>query len=366
VKHPHFTILLLLLLLPPPAATSARTEDEESREVTPGEQEELPEQLPEQTIPWHESLLELPGWMEQEFGEIQERLRPANQGGGLFPGEVWPVLPEPSLSPLSRNAATGPEAAAQTAPAGDTVPLSPELMKLYETSKPERVFLDPQRLLDAANAGDMESLVQRWLNDQCPFRTKVLVFGRGQQLPSDFDPQVMRRQWFGESDDSLLVLYFLEEPQRTLSIFSKGACATYTEKVLRSTGDAAVSEAARVPGSLEQLERFCYKMSVRLHWLKPLSPDHPSAVAVPAVTHFQWLMPFLWSLAVATGVALLSRFAPMIRRRYRTPAKPEGPVFFPELDSTPRLGAPHSGGFSAVINFSPLIHPEAVISATMQ
>lgn len=357
-----FCILLLVLYA---VATPGRAEEEAGREVTTGEEEELPELLPEQTIPWHESLLELPAWMEQEIDEIKVRTRPANQGGGLFPGEVWPTLPEPALDPLLWNTATGSEIA-QTILAEAPVPLSPELMKLYEAVQPERVFLDPQNLVQGRSA-DMESLVQRWLNDQCPFRTKVMIFGRGQQLPSDLDPQSLRRQWFGESDDSLLVLYFLDEPQRTLSIFSQEACSIYSERALRATGEAAVNEASRVPGSLEQLERFCYKMSVRLHWLKPLSPEKAllTSTSVPG-SRFQWLKPLLWFTATTTALGGFCLLVQMGLRRHRAAERGAGPVLFPEFDSTPRLGAPHAGGFSAVINFSPLQRPEAGISAALQ
>ena len=116
-----FCILLLVLYA---VVTPGRAEEEAGREVTTGEEEELPELFPEQTIPWHETLLELPAWMEQEIDEIKVRTRPANQGGGLFPGEVWPTLPEPALDPLLWNTATGSEIA-QTILAEAPVPLSP-------------------------------------------------------------------------------------------------------------------------------------------------------------------------------------------------------------------------------------------------
>lgn len=320
-----------------------------------GELEEGVEFLPDNPIPWHDSLLELPGWMRQELSEIRDRTRPANQGGGLFPPQIWPLQPEPVQGPLILDSTLPGDGSSSLAlNPKEVVPLGPELMGQYTLQQPVGVLVDPQQLVQNRASGQMESLVQRWLNDQCVFRTTLLVFGPGQQLPSDFDPQALRRQWSGESDDTLLVFYFYQQPERTLAIFGPGARATYTAAVLRSIVDAAVVEAARVSGPTEQLERFCYKMSVRLHWLArslPAKPADPGASGNPGR---RWWgnpvvsVPVLSALVLASGFGL-ARF--IRSRRARSEGKDDGPVFFPETEPCPRFGAPHSGGFSAVITF---------------
>lgn len=326
---------------------------EDEREPTPGEQEDIPELLPEIVIPYHDSMVELPGWMEQEKLELHTRQRPANHGGGLFPPQVWPLQPEPPLGPLQLD---GVPAAQPPGPVPAPVLLGPELMALYTMQRPEGVFSDPQHLVKGRTEASMESLVQRWLNDQCVFPTTVLVFGPEQQFPADFDPQALRRQWFGEAGDGLLVFYFYQKPERTLAIFGQNARSTYGESLLRSVVDAAVTEAGRVEGGPEQLERFCYKMSVRLHWLHR---THQVAAAKAITAGLDSSSPKPWGKrlllailggALATG-AVLGALA--LRRRWHQGRSVSGPVLLPEYDVTPRLGAPHCGGFSAVISFTP-------------
>jgi hypothetical protein len=320
-----------------------------------GEIEEAVEFLPDNPIPWHDSLLVLPGWMRQEITGIRDRTRPANQGGGLFPPQIWPLQPEPVQGPLILDS-TLPGEGDPGLPldAKAVVPLGPELMGQYTLQQPVGVWVDPQQLIQNRPGGQMESLVQRWLNDQCVFRTTLLVFGPGQQLPSDFDPQALRRQWAGETDDSLLVFYFYEQPERTLAIFGPGACATYTAAVLRSIVDASVVEAARVSGPTEQLERFCYKMSVRLHWLARSLPANLVDPGVSGNPSRRWWGNTAVCVAILSALGLAAGFGVvrLIRsRRPRSEGGADGPVFLPETEPCPRFGAPHSGGFSAVITF---------------
>ncbi len=320
-----------------------------------GELEEAVEFLPDNPIPWHDSLLGLPGWMRQELTEIRDRIRPANQGGGLFPPQIWPLQPEPVQGPLILDSSLPGEGDSGLAlDPRAVVPLGPGLMGRYTMQQPVGVLVDPQQLIQDRSGGQMESLVQRWLNDQCVFRTTLLVFGPGQQLPSDFDPQALRRQWAGETDDSLLVFYFYEQPERTLAIFGHGACATYTAAVLRSIVDASVVEAARVSGPTEQLERFCYKMSVRLHWLARSPPAKLVDTGVSGNPSRRWWGNMAVSVAILGALGLAAGFGVvrLIRsRRPRSEGGHDGPFLLPETEPCPRFGAPHSGGFSAVITF---------------
>jgi hypothetical protein len=330
---------------------------DDGRVVTPGEVEEGPEMIPEESIPYHDSLVELPEWMKLEQDEVETRQRPANQGGGLFPGELWALQPEAPLAPLKLEEEP-PERPAVPAVPDQVTLLTPELLALYAPVQ-GAVFVDPQGLVQERSGGRMGSLVQRWLNDQCAFRTTVLVFGPGQQLPADFDPQALRRKWFGEEADSLLVFYFYQQPERTLTIFGPGARSQYADGVLRSMVDAAVTEAGRISGGAEQLERFCYKMSVRLHWLARTGPPGEAvAAAEPAAAGSGWtkrlVRPLVWSLSGAALVCgLLKGWQRW--RRYRAsrpePAEDQA-VWLPEGEIAPRLGAPHGGGFSSVITFT--------------
>ncbi len=359
-------ILRILLLLPffwgmAPAQdqpdSAAPEEEEEEREMPTGETEELPELIPEQSLPWHDSLVELPLWMSREKREIDSRTRPANQGGGLFPPEVWPLQPGPELAPLVRDDLVVPVPLPDPSDGKEPTLLRPELMALYFSQPPSGVFLDPQHLVQGRDAGAMESLVQRWLNDQCAFQTTVVVFGAGQQLPAEFDPQAMRRGWFAGSTKALLVLYFHRQPERTLAIFGPEAKAGYGESVLRQVVDAAVTEAGRVGGGTEQLERFCYKMSVRLHWLALAREARLEELAKSGAgpdtgsSRFRTLL-LASGGAVVMGGLVLAGWT-WRRRHSAVPGLGAGPVLLPDWEIIPRLGAPHSGGFSAMISFPP-------------
>ena len=328
---------------------------EDENRVIAGEMEDPEEANVLPLTPWHDSLLNLPGWMPVEDAEINQRTRPANHGAGLFPPQVWPQQPEPALGPLLLDIAPVIPAApvVQSHPA-TPVALGPEIMALYVGAKPDRVLVDPQHLVP----GDrVEPLVRRWLNEQCNFRTTILLFGPGQQLPADFDPQALRRLWFEGAGEALLVFYFRDQPERTLTIFGPEARDRYGADRLRSLVDAAVAEAGRVTGGLEQLERFCYKMSVRLHWLArhplPSPPGglKPAASAMPTLTG----RGALWILVVlAAGAALYGGWRFKQRRIPSDLAlsKREQPIFLPEFEFRPRFGAPHSGGFSSMITFA--------------
>ncbi len=335
-----------------PAGLHALPEDE-NRVIT-GEMED-PEELDAlPATPWSDALLHLPEWMSREAAEIDQRIRPQNHGAGLFPPEVWPQQPEPPKGPLQLHddpPLPPPPPRDQPAP---PVALGPEIMALYLDSKPERVLVDPQHLLPPDR---VDPLVQRWLNEQCIFRTTVLVFGAGQQLPADFDPQALRRAWFADASEALLVFYFLGEPQRTLTIFGPEARDRYGADQLRALVDAAVAGAARASGSTEQLERFCYKMSVRLHWLarNPL-PEGATAASTTAPTRFFTAPRIAWSLVLLAALAALARAWQTWRKnRPATGAslpEPSPAILLPEFEFLPRFGAPHSGGFSSIITFT--------------
>ena len=333
--------IVLLGLLTAPRLLRAVPEDD-SRVVT-GEMEETTDILPEILIPWHDSLLELPEWMSLEAGEISNRRRPANHGAGLFPPEVWPIQPEPVLGPLIRDEALAvtptPRRRGGTITA---VALGAELMELYAGSPPDGVLVNPQNLVPNDR---VEPLVQRWLNDQCVFRTTILLFGGGQQLPAGFDPQALRRGWFGAEGEELLVFYFLGEPQRTLAIFGPQANSSYGRDLLRSVVDAAVAEAARVSGGQEQLERFCYKMSVRLHWLARTAPGMAVAAQGTAdgAGHSGSLKRAATAALVAAGLIAIGILSLTWYRRRAggsAAAADRVPVFLPEIEFKPRFGAP--------------------------
>ena len=373
-----FLIFLILLSVPGPAKavpsapdtvtlepTTHGAEDSPPEETpasptttgTPGmeDTDEGADLLPPEIIPWQDSMLALPEWTSPEQEEITSGLRPANQGGGLFPPQIWALQPTPDAGPLLHdNESTDPAApvASQDEPAA--VPLGPEQMALYTQQKPTTTFVDPQHFVKGRPAAWMESLVKRWLNEQCAFHTTMLVFGKDQLLPADFDPQALRQQWFGEDEDALLVLYFYHQPERTLTIFGPKARTAYSADLLRSTIEAAVTETGHVPGAEEQMERLCYKMSVRLYWLSRLRtyPAPDGAPDLPANQGLEHNRKTAWLILGGAGLMAAAVLATSwLRRRQAGSTRRGEAVLLPEAEHLPRFGAPHSGGFSSVITF---------------
>lgn len=339
-----------------PGGGGALPKTEDARGNPEGE-EELPEELqPDQVIPWQPSQIRLPlSWQEKERTEILNGERPPNQGGGLFPPAIWPLEPEPALEPLTSQSQAE---RGETAPALPGDPgreeegsvLSPELTKAYFGKRPESVFLDPQHLLKPENAREIESLARRWLNTDFPFKTTLMIFGRDQRIPAEVDAEALMRQWSESAADSLLVFYYYHQPERTKAVFSAGSTRRFTPEQLSVAMLAAMREAGRAEGGLEQLERFCYKTTVRLHRLAksgPLPGAHPAKAGGHRERSRAWVLS-------GTAVFAAALLILLTRKRRRKAGKVEAPpVLLPEQDLHPRLGAAHCGGFSAVLTFTP-------------
>lgn len=342
--------------LPGPGAGSGAREKAggEFRPRMEGE-EELPAEFePDQVVPFDQSRLGLPGWQEAERLEILRRQRPANQGGGLFPAEIWPIQPVPAVPVLKTGSQ---EHAAAPLPTGM---LSQPVLDLYFARRPDRVFCDPQGVLPPGVREEMESRVRRWLNTEGPFRATVLLFGPGQQLPPAVDAQSVLNQWVGDGAQSanhLLVFYYFNEPGRTSVVFSEGTAARVPAAGLAEAMSSAARAAGRVEGGLPQLERFCYKTTVHLHRLAQVRPAEGGQAGRSSVS--VWRMRFLAAtgfVLAAVMVWILAGRGKTRKSRGREDAK-EGsralpsPVLLPEQDLYPRLNAPHAGGLASVISF---------------
>lgn len=318
-------------------------------------EEELPAEFePNQVIPFDQSRLGLPGWQETGRHEAPRRQHFANQGGGLFPPEIWPLQSGAAAQTDFHGNGGGQEPASGAPAAG---PLGQKQLDGYFARKPDQVFLDPQQLLPPVIREEMESRVRRWLNADGPFRTTVMLFGPGQQLPPSVDAEAILRQWAGSGVQSLnqvLVFYYLNEPDRTKVVFSAGTSSRFPEVRLAEAVTSAVRAAGRVEGGQAQLERFCYKVTVHLH---RLAQAQPGAGGVRARKPF-WRGQHPAVLAVAGAVAAAVLWG-MLRKRRNSGKGGKAlpvPVLLPEQDFHTRLSAPHSGGLAAVITFPPLNH----------
>lgn len=342
-----------------PAANEPDTPEPEPSRVLREVDEEMPELLPDKVIPWQESLLELPAENGTEQAEVRNGVRPANQGGGLFPPAVWPLVPELPLGPL--GAVDKPPDGAVLAEVGTGesggAALSAELTAEYFKQRPEKVFLDPQHLLSQAQSDYMESMVRRWLNDG-KYRATFLLFGEGQELPAEVEPSKLVRDWFGVKETHLLVCGFLNQPERTRVFFVPDAVPDIRREPLRAALGAAMREAGRIKGGVEQLQRFCYKTKIRLHRLEQEWGVAKTLRRNPASDRNSGLIIRVLA-AISMAALVLASILGLVKRK-KNPAAPvtEGePIFLPEQELHIRLGAPHGGGFSAVITFPPAVKP---------
>lgn len=317
--------------------------------------EELPDLPPDQSIPWQDSLLELPAENGTEQDEVRNGVRPANQGGGLFPPAVWPLMPDLPLGPLKpvevrADGSILPEDGTEETRGAA---LNPQLLVDYFGQRPQNSFLDPQHLLNQAESEYMESLLRRWLNDG-NYRATMLLFAEGQAIPEEVDPSKIVRKWFGAKEAHLLVCFFMNQPERTGVFFVPEAVPDFRKEPLKAALSAAIREAGRARGGVRQMQRFSYKTKVRLHRM-----DQKLGIAETLRKNRKSkgvsrnMVRVLTAISIA-GLVLASFLRRSEKKKRRVvPGTVEEPVFLPEQELHTRLGAPHGGGFSAVITFAP-------------
>jgi hypothetical protein len=331
---------------PTPPAPPAETPPAES--VTPASDREETGALTD-LLPDRVEMLTLP----QESAEEST----ASAGGhtepddaSLFPPELWAPVPEtipedadPESLPPAEMVTTGAE------------PLPPEIVAGCFGPSPPPVLHDPQKLLTPAQAAPLTALLQRSLNARGSFQTSIVVLKPSQQKPVTLNPPEILQRWYGSSK-GLLILYFLGQPDRTQAFFSPETRQYHRSEDLRTVIDFSVREAARMPAPVSQLQRFCYKVAIRLDRLHRqgvvTAPDDLPATVAAAPSSGLW-----WAFAVGVQAAVLGAGAVWYwRRRAVGAGKRGGPVFFPEQEIVSRLSGPHSGGNGAAIQFGVTAH----------
>jgi hypothetical protein len=317
--------------LPPESATPMSDKEETG---------ELIGALPERV-----ELMDLPAEEDMELTATERALRDA---GTLFPAALWPVAPVllPESADPSGFVATGDSAP----PASE--PLSPEVIGSSFGPGPPPPLHDPHGLITPSQAAPLLAMLRDSLNLRGSFLTNVVVLKPSEQLPVTLNPQDLLQRWHG-NNKGLLVLYFFGQPGRTQAFFTPETRLHHRSEDLRQIIDFGVREAARLTAPLPQLQRFCYKTAVRLDRLHrqgimALSDDTAVAGAASFPVTGLW-----WAFAVGVQAAALAAGAVWWLRRHRiVPAVRGGKVIrLPDQDLISRLGAPHSGGFGAVIQF---------------
>jgi hypothetical protein len=307
---------------PPPGETVTPASD---REETGALTDLLPDRVEPLTLPHEET--------EAAQNEVS-----------LFPDELWP--PPPDLLPDGGEEEQAPAVLA----ASPSEPLPPEIAASCFGPGPPPALHDPQHLLTPAQAAPLLALLQHSLNSRGSFQTSIVVLKPSQQIPVALNPPELLQRWYG-GGKGLLVLYFLGQPDRTQAFFSPESRQYHRSEDLRMVIDFSVREAARMPAPVSQLQRFCYKVAIRLdrlHRQGVVSPsDEAPIVAASVPSTSLW-----WAFAIGVQAAVLGAGAVWWwRRRLSSAGRKGAAVYFPDQELVSRLSGPHSGGNGAVIQF---------------
>jgi hypothetical protein len=314
----------------PPAETATPASDKEETGA-------LTDILPDRV-----EMLTLPAEDPEEMSPAEEE-RLQNEAGSLFPDELWPPLPE--------EFPTDEEAPAIEVPVwSPPEPLPPEISASCFGLNPPPPLHDPQNLLTPAQAAPLSALIHDSLNARGSFQTSIVVLKPSQQMPVALNPPELLQRWYG-NNKGLLVLYFLGQPDRTQAFFTPETRQFHRSEDLRQVIDFSVREAARMQAPVSQLQRFCYKVAIRLDRLHRQGVVTPPEESVPAAAAAP-VTGLWWAFLVGVQAAALAAGAVWWwRRRPAVPGRKGEVIRFPDQEFVSRLGAPHCGGSGTVIQF---------------
>lgn len=327
------------LLLSRIQADDVLSEEEEGMEIIGPV---LPSTLP------HDASLELPEWQPDDILEVDRNQAPTNLGGGLWPMELWPLMPEPRRLPSSQKAgATLKDAILDKSVAKQ--PLPADLHEVYFGAMPPEAILDPQGFIDDMQQEEIGNFFAEFAKKQAGVDVRVLVFGPHQELPADQALQELTDRWYPESQ-GIVVFYAMGLPRQSICCFSKALSSTFSTVQFTAVREACVREAMLAQNASDQLARYCIKMAVRMNRLKIEGPD-PSLADEAAKSKIKQVSRYLaWGAGLA-ALGLAGWWAVRIRRRRFAP----GPRtwLLPDQEMTTRLNAPHCGGTMAILKFRP-------------
>jgi hypothetical protein len=301
------------------------------------------------TLP-RDASLELPEWKLDDVREFDENNAPLNHGGGLWPSQLWPLMPVPSRLPmLDSGQAPGNPPMMIT---GDAVePISPALQEIYFGKIPPEVVVDPQSLLNEVQQEDLCRFFDEYALRQAGVKVRLLVLGPNQEVPPAPKLQALTERWF-EQELGLVVVYPFGQPKASACYFSPALQLTYTPDQLNAVREASVKEAMFATREEDQLSRFGIKLAVRMNRLHDEPKlTLPATVALARDPVPAWLIRSALSvlaalLVVGTTLALVR----WNRRRPHTPVEAES-WLLPDQEMTTRLSAPHCGGTMAILKF---------------
>lgn len=322
-----------------------------SEETMTTDGEPLPESaivpVPSSLLP-RDATLELPEWLSEDWREFEQNDAPTNLGGGLFPSQLWPLMPEPTRLPAEKPA--NPNSHLQSTPEGfGTEPLPQVIQDAYFGALPPESLVDPQALLDEVRQDEISSFLEEYSTRAAGIHIRVLVIGPRQKVPESVDLKKLADRWF-RTDNGIVVVYPMSLPERSLCLFSTGLARRYSLDDLTDVRDACVKEAQVATLGEDQLARYCIKLAVRMNRLQQEPKKEEPEELTSNESWWSSLPTWAWwyggaVIFTALILGIMQRWNPFAK------AKKSAPWLVPEQEFTTRLGAPYSGGTAGVIIF---------------
>ncbi len=300
------------------------------------------------TLP-RDASLELPEWKPDDLREFDENDAPLNLGGGLWPAQLWPLMPVPHRLPQTESRlALGNLPIMVTGDAKEPIP--PVLQEIYFGKVPPEGVVDPQSLLNEVQQEDLCRFFDEYALRQAGVKVRLLVLGPNQEVPPTAKLQALTERWFAH-EQGIVVVYPFGQPKAAACVFSPALQLAYTLEQLNAVREASVKEAMFATREEDQLSRYGIKLAVRMNRLHEEPKPTPSA---PVPLAPEPLVPWLQSVVVVGIAGMLVLGLWFVRSRWiRRPRAPAGVEtwLLPDQEMTTRLSAPHCGGTMAILKF---------------
>ncbi len=145
--------------------------------------------------------------------------------------------------------------------------IPPNFLSEYFRKPPERYLMDPQGLLTAREADDLQAFLDYHARDT-NIVLYLYLFDEKQQLPEGESLMRLIEEHFDPSKPYAVAFYFLGDPSRSRLGFSEKIRQFFPQneqdKVLRMGVEEAMEKTERA----SQAESFAIQLSIRLYWLE--------------------------------------------------------------------------------------------------
>lgn len=236
---------------------------------------------------------------------------------------------------------------------------SPEaLLGRYLQQGGKSFVIDPQNLLSAEKREQQEAFLAYHASDS-QIDVRVMLLASGQGLPAGVNAEFLIDNYFDQSREMCLGVYFYGEPERSEIAYSRGLRRSAGSGAAADTVSNLLVEVRSLPDPKRQFEEFCKQLSMRIYWLEEdvgllqdatpiaLSPTLKEPVfddQVGSVFHkVTRSKPFV----ITASLFIVGAFAVLgwwLRRR-------SVKFRFPDQIVEERLGGPFGAGIGAVVHF---------------